>query len=99
MITTTEQLEEALSRPTARDCEALKQLDGDLLILGVGGKMGPSLAVRAKRAIDEAGLRKRVIGVARFSEPGLWERLSQAGVETVRADLLDRDAQIGRAHV
>jgi nucleoside-diphosphate-sugar epimerase len=95
MITTTEQLEEALSRPTVRDCEALKELDGDLLILGVGGKMGPSLAVRAKRAIDEAGLRKRVLGVARFSEPGLWERLSQAGVETVRADLLDRDALRG----
>ena len=47
MFTTTEQLEEALSRPTARDCEALAELEGDLLILGAGGKMGPSLAVRA----------------------------------------------------
>src|ERR1035441_7061117 len=58
MITTTEQLEEILTRPTGSDCEALRELEGDLLILGVGGKMGPSLAVRAKRAIDEAGVRK-----------------------------------------
>jgi nucleoside-diphosphate-sugar epimerase len=92
MFTTTEQLEEVLSRPTARDCEAMAALDGDLLILGVGGKMGPSLAVRAKRAMDEAGLRKRVTAVARFSDAGLRERLTQAGIETIRADLLDRDA-------
>jgi nucleoside-diphosphate-sugar epimerase len=91
MFTTTEQLEEALSRPTARDCEALAELEGDLLILGAGGKMGPSLAVRAKRAIDEAGLRKRVTAVARFSGAGLRERLSEAGIETIRADLLERD--------
>jgi nucleoside-diphosphate-sugar epimerase len=95
MITTTDRLEEILSRPTARDREALAELDGDLLILGVGGKMGPSLAVRAKRAIDEAGLRKRVIGVARFSDPLLREKLAQAGIETIRADLLDRNALRG----
>ena len=95
MITTTEQLEEVLSRPAARDCEALAELEGDLLILGVGGKMGPSLAVRAKRAIDGAGLRKRVIGVSRFSDSGLRERLAQAGIEAIRADLLDREALRG----
>ena len=92
MIAGNQQLEEVLSRPTARDCAALAELDGDLLILGVGGKMGPSLAVRAKRALDEAGSRKRVMGVARFSETGLRERLTKAGIETFRADLLDRDA-------
>ena len=95
MITTTEQLEEILTRPTGSDCEALRELEGDLLILGVGGKMGPSLAVRAKRAIDEAGLRKRVIGVSRFSDSVLRERLAQAGIEAIRADLLDRDALRG----
>lgn len=95
MITTAEQLEEILSRPAARDCEALAELEGDLLILGVGGKMGPSLAVRAKRAIDGAGLRKRVIGVSRFSDSGLRERLAQAGIEAIRADLLDREALRG----
>ena len=92
MITTAEYLEDILSRPTTADAAALRALEGDLLILGVGGKMGPTLAIRAKRAIDLAGLRQRVIGVSRFTSPGLAERLAGAGVEAVRADLLDRDA-------
>ena len=62
------------------------------MILGVGGKMGPSLARLARRAIDQAGLSKRVIGVSRFSEPGLREALQDAGVETIACDLLDDDA-------
>jgi nucleoside-diphosphate-sugar epimerase len=64
----------------------MKALEGDILVLGVGGKMGPTLAQMARRA------GKRVIGVARFSEPGLRETLEQSGVETVSADLLDRGA-------
>ena len=95
MIQSTEQLEEMLSRPTERDGDAIRELDGDLLILGAGGKMGPSLAVRAKRAIDKTGARKRVIAVSRFGEPGLRERLAQAGIEAVAADLMDRDALRG----
>ena len=92
MITTTDQLEEILSRPSQKDCEALRNLDGDLLILGVGGKMGPSLAVRARRAINEAGLRKRVIAVSRFGDTALRAGLERAGVETIAADLMDREA-------
>lgn len=65
------------------------------MILGVGGKMGPTLARLARRAIDHAGLHKRVIGVSRFSEVGLCETLQRAGVETVACDLLDDDA-LGR---
>lgn len=91
-MTTTDQLEELLSRPNAADCEAMRNLDGDLLILGVGGKMGPSLAARARRACDQAGGRKRVIGVSRFGGGGLRASLEQAGVETIAADLLDRNA-------
>ena len=91
-MTTTEQLEELLSRPTGADCEAMRNLDGDLLILGVGGKMGPSLAVRARRACDEIGLRKRVIGVSRFGEAGLRASLERQGIETIAADLMDRHA-------
>src|SRR5215218_1662694 len=64
-------------------------LDGDILILGVGGKMGPALARLAKSAIDKAGVTKKVIGVARFTEPGLQEELEQEGIETYQADLLD----------
>lgn len=92
MITTIEQLEEALSRPSPADCDAVARLEGDLLILGVGGKMGPSLALRVKRAIDQSGLQKRVIGVSRFSEPGLRERLLRAGIGAIPADLLDSDS-------
>lgn len=67
----------------------MAKIEGDILILGVGGKMGPGLARVARQAIDKAGLKKRVIGVARFSEPGLREELESEGVETIAADLLD----------
>lgn len=87
-IESVEVLEDVLSRPTEADVEAMRALDGDLLILGVGGKMGPSLARRARRAIDQAGGKKRVIGVSRFSSGGLREELEAAGVEAMAADLM-----------
>lgn len=92
MIETVEQLEDLLSLPSEKDVAAMRSLEGDLLILGVGGKMGPSLARRARRAIDLAGVRKRVIGVARFSNGGLARELDSAGVETIQSDLLDTGA-------
>src|SRR5205085_12105110 len=60
------------------------------VILGVGGKMGPTLARMARRAMDEAGVKHAVIGVARFSDPRSRESLEAAGVRTVACDLLDR---------
>jgi hypothetical protein len=60
-----------------------------LLSLGVGGKMGPSLALLAKQAIDAVGIKKEVIGVARFSDPGLQKDLELQGIKTYMADLLD----------
>jgi nucleoside-diphosphate-sugar epimerase len=93
-ITSEAQLEERLSRPTPGSVRAMRSLEGDLLILGIGGKMGPSLARLARRSADEAGRRDlRVIGVARFSTSGLQQELEQAGVETIAADLLDEDAR------
>jgi nucleoside-diphosphate-sugar epimerase len=89
MISTESQLEEILSRPRDGDKTAMAEMDGDLLILGIGGKMGPSLARLAVRAAQEAGVRRRVIGVARFSEAGVQKDLEEAGVETIAADLLD----------
>jgi nucleoside-diphosphate-sugar epimerase len=83
-----EQLEELLTRPTRALVDDLAALDGDILVLGVGGKMGPTLARLAKRAAPG----KRVVGVARFSEPGLRARLERFGVETIACDLLERDA-------
>jgi nucleoside-diphosphate-sugar epimerase len=97
-----EDLEKELARPSPQVVEAIARLEGDLLILGVGGKMGPTLAMMARRAIVEAGLDKRVIGVSRFSDPPLAglpmaglcveDKLDRAGVETIRSDLMAQDA-------
>jgi nucleoside-diphosphate-sugar epimerase len=81
-------LEELMSRPSPQLAQALERAPGDIMVLGVGGKMGPTLARMAKRAAPG----RRVIGVARFSEPGLREKLQQDGVECIAADLLSREA-------
>ena len=87
------ELEELLSRPLEADLEAMRGMGGDLLILGVAGKMGPSLALRARRAAEAAGLKMRVIGVSRFSSDANRRLLEEHGVTTISADLLD-DAQL-----
>ena len=79
-------LEEVMAAPSAALVADMAKLSGDLIILGVGGKIGPTLARLAKRAAPG----KRVIGVARFSEKGLRERLTSWGIECIEADLLDR---------
>lgn len=89
MINSVDKLEHLLSTPSAALVEEIKELKGDIIILGVGGKMGPSLAKLAKRAIKEAGIEKKVIGVSRFSEPGLKQELEAADIETISADLLN----------
>jgi nucleoside-diphosphate-sugar epimerase len=81
-------LEEFMTRPSAPLIADLAAAGGDILVLGVAGKMGPSLAVMAKRAAPG----KRVVGVARFTDAGARARLEAAGVETVVCDLLDRGA-------
>jgi nucleoside-diphosphate-sugar epimerase len=91
-IATEQQLEEVLSRPSDADKAALGALNGSLLILGAGGKMGPSLARRAVRA---AGSGLRVIAVSRFSNAVLRRQLEAGGVETISADLLDHDQLAG----
>jgi nucleoside-diphosphate-sugar epimerase len=79
-------LEDVMTAPAAVLTQELSALAGDLIILGVGGKIGPTLARLAKRAAPG----KRVIGVARFSEPGLREKLTAWNIECIAADLLDR---------
>ena len=81
-------LEELLSRPSRALIDDLQRLHGDILILGVGGKVGPTLARLAKRAAPT----KRIVGVARFSDPTVRARLEAWGVETIACDLLDRAA-------
>jgi len=81
-----EAVEDFMTTPSDALIADLARTPGDILVLGVGGKMGPTLARLAKRAAPG----KRVMGVARFSEPGVREALINAGVEPVAADLLDR---------
>lgn len=87
-----EALEDALSTPNEKVIAAMGKLKGDIIILGVGGKMGPTLARMAKRASDEAGKTRRVIGVSRFSDADARSRLESWGVETIACDLLDEEA-------
>lgn len=82
-------LEEQWLSPSAALIEDIRKIEGDILILGAGGKIGPSIARLAKQAIDEAGLDTRVIGVSRFSEPGLTAELNAEGIETIVADILE----------
>lgn len=83
-----EHLEDFMSIPTQGVIDELNALDGDIIILGVGGKIGVTMARMAKKAAPD----KRVIGVSRFSEAGVQERLNGWGIETIACDLLDRDA-------
>ncbi|HXF26247.1 MAG TPA: NAD(P)-dependent oxidoreductase [Bryobacteraceae bacterium] len=88
-IHTEEDLDERLSRPTEADSAALAAMEGDLLLLGAGGKMGPSLARLARRSAGKAGISKRIIAVARFTNNHLIAQLESSGIETLSCDLLD----------
>ena len=87
-FTDEEHLEDVMSTPSPMLIKSLAQLEGDIIILGVAGKMGPTLARMAKRAAPH----KRVIGVARFSNPHLINSLSSQGIECIQADLLSAQA-------
>src|SRR4051812_14877937 len=74
-------LEDVMTTPAPELVAELARLDGDLIILGVGGKIGPTLAQLARRAAPA----KRIVGVARFSEKGLRERLTANNIECIEA--------------
>jgi nucleoside-diphosphate-sugar epimerase len=92
---TIDDLEILLSQPTEADCAAMRDLEGDILILGAGGKMGPSLAHLALRAAREAKRPRRILAVSRFGTPAARRQLEDWGVEAISCDLLDR-AQLAR---
>jgi nucleoside-diphosphate-sugar epimerase len=81
-----------MTTPSAALVADLEGAPGDILLLGAGGKMGPTLARMARRAADAAGASRRVIGVSRFSSSGQQDALEAYGVETIRCDLVDEDA-------
>src|SRR5690349_3525751 len=83
-LATIGELEDELSRPSEADTDCLRRLEGDIAILGAGGKMGPSLARLCRRAANEAGRPRRVLAVSR-------NPIAEPGVEAVRCDLLERE--------
>ena len=81
-------LDDLLCRPSQALIDDLSKVDGDIMILGVAGKMGPTLAGLAKAALPD----RRIIGVARFSDPAVKDWLQARGIETINCDLLDEAA-------
>ncbi|MGV3508105.1 MAG: NAD-dependent epimerase/dehydratase family protein [Sphingobacteriaceae bacterium] len=88
-MTELELLEQELLTPSDALIADIYKIEGDIILLGVGGKMGPSMAKLARRAVEQAGVNKRIIGVSRFSEPGTQAELEAEGIETISADLLN----------
>lgn len=86
------ELERLLSEPTTGVKDTLNELDSDVLLLGVNGKLGPSLARMIHRGFEASGLRHRVIGVSRFSHVHQEAEFQARGIETIRCDLLDERA-------
>lgn len=88
------QIEEAyhkILQPSDDLITDMSNLEGDIIILGAGGKMGPALAKLARQTVDKAGIARKITAVSRFSELGLEDELNQAGVETISADLMDEN--------
>jgi dTDP-4-dehydrorhamnose reductase len=94
-IDSVEVLEDLLSEPTESAIEAARGSTGDLVVLGAGGKMGPTLARMARRAADAAGVERAIFAVSRFGSAETRQRLDEAGVRTIACDLLDDAAVPG----
>jgi nucleoside-diphosphate-sugar epimerase len=90
-ITTEEQLDEVMSLGSPNLMRMMKEIAGDIIILGIAGKIGVQLAMAAVKAIDKAGGRNRVIGVSRFSDKNARKKLESFGVKTIKCDLLHCD--------
>lgn len=84
-----EELDKKLSTPSEELIGDITKIEGDILILGAGGKMGPSLAALAKNAVTESGVWKDVICVSRFSNKEYQEKLEEVGIKTIAADLMN----------
>ena len=85
-------LNEMLTAPSDKLVADIAKIKGDIMVLGAGGKMGPTLCLLAANAIKKAGIEKKVIAVSRFSDPIALKLLHDNGIVTISADLLDNDA-------
>jgi nucleoside-diphosphate-sugar epimerase len=84
-----EELDELISRPDSETVKMFSRIDGDILFLGVSGKIGPSMARMTKRACDKAGVKKHITGVALFNSGEQQKEIEKYGIETINGDLLD----------
>lgn len=89
------QLDELLSEPTEAAIDSMRRLHGDVIVLGVGGKMGPSMARMLIKATRSAGMDRRIMAVSRFSKTGLQDQLRHEGVEPIAGDLGDEQFMAG----
>ena len=87
-----EMLDDILSVPRQDLVESMKNIEGDIMIIGIAGKMGVTMGRMAKRAADAAGVKKKIYGVARFSDAAARENLEKWGIETIKCDLMEREA-------
>lgn len=92
MIETTKELEQTLATPSEALVRDVAKLDGDIMLLGAGGKMGASLARLAKQAVDASGIERKIIAVSRFSNASLVKELKADGIDIIKADLLEDGA-------
>jgi len=92
LIETEEALDEFLTRPRAELIQFIKSVRSPLVVLGAGGKMGPTLALSARSAAEAAGHKLDVIAVSRFSDPTARRWLEERGIQTLSCDLFDADA-------
>ena len=86
---TIQELDRFMSQPSIALINDLKAIDGDIMVLGAGGKMGPTLCKLAMNAISEAGIEKKVIAVSRFSNEKHAQDLESHGIHVLKADLLN----------
>lgn len=84
-------LEDLLSRPTTGAVKMFSEIEGDIMFLGIGGKIGPTLAKMALRACEQAGVKKRIYGVSLFESDAQQKQIENIGIETIHGDLLDMD--------
>lgn len=87
-----ESLDNGLSEPCNDVIQLFKKLDGDLVVLGINGKVGLSLGRMAQRAVEASGVPRRIIGVSRFTDPAGLTQLQKWGIETISCDLTDTEA-------
>jgi nucleoside-diphosphate-sugar epimerase len=91
-ITSVQQLTSVLTQPSEADVAFARRLQGDTIILGAGGKMGPTLGQRLRHSLDAVGKKSRVIAVSRFQSSDAVREFEEGGVETIACDLIDPEA-------